>query len=336
MSGLVTDGVLNTGGLSHFGDKKNWELTPGLSGSWGIKPTNKEITAEEKEVERFVWLTRVGTNQQLMKNYVTYFKTTDSLAKFFQSVRVRFAARGARPAVSRMHLQGLELNAMALYRKYLKDFIGGTHGLANLENLVFQQLLPLPRGAIADFASQLRAILSFTNKTVDISPAAMQSKGMLLYSTAAFSLRDAVFTSQLATLVVQLSTMARVVGDVVGLRFPALIKAHALTEAYSTTSEALAPTARAVARAKLERDVADVFSNLPVIENATTFDASPIVSVGLSEAVVAGLAPTLVHYKEMFAPSNPLPEDGPSSLFSAALATGLESSWFPALSDDGS
>jgi len=336
LSGLVTDGLLNTGGLPHFGDKKAWELS---GGTWRMKAVAEDIMSDEEErdaqaAKRFLWLSRVGSNLKLMKNYISYFKSTDSLMKYLQAVRVSVTHCAAQPVlVSRMHLQGLEINAMMLHKTFVKDFIGA---VANLENLVFVQLQPVPKTGIADYTSRIRAMLTFSIKGVDMSPGALQNKATLLYSIAAFSLRDEVLSAQLATLAVQISAMARVLQEVIGLRFPALIKAHDLTEAFSKTYENLSPVAQKDARAKLKFDVADIFINVPTVTDVTTFDVPAIVSVGLSAAVVAGNLPTLVHYKDMFATASTLPADGPASLFAAALAMGLESSWFPQPTDGSS
>ncbi len=229
--------------------------------------------------------------------------------------------------------QGLE-NALALYKFYVKDFIGHARGVANLENLVFKQHLPLPSGASADYSSRIQSMLNYSNKTGDISAAALQSKATFLYSVAAFSLRDELLSQQLATLAVQLSALARFVSEVIGIRFPALIKAHALTEAFSKLDQNVTLADQNTAREKLKREVAGIFSNLPVVVDVSTYDVPPILSVGLSTTVVGGKAPTLVQYKDIFAAAHTLPEDGPPSLFTAALAVGLESSWFPRMSTD--
>jgi hypothetical protein len=232
--------------------------------------------------------------------------------------------------------QGLEINALALYKFFVKEFIGHARGVANLENLDFVQHLPLPKGAIAEYSARISSMLNFSNKAVDISAAALQSKGTYLYSVAAFSLHDELLSKQLATLTARLSAMDSFVAQVVGLRFPALIKAHALTDAFSKHDPNVSMADQSIARAKLKRDVADIFSNLPVVTDVITYDVPPIVPVGLSTTVVAGNAPTLVEYKDMFAAGSVLPEDGPASLFTAALAVGLEKSWFPQPSTDGS
>ena len=93
LSGLVSDGMLNTGGMSHFGDKKNWDF---ISGSWVSKAGAAELTPADEQheaqaVKHFVWLTRVGSNYKLVKNYTSHFKSTDVLLKYLQSVRVRSA-----------------------------------------------------------------------------------------------------------------------------------------------------------------------------------------------------------------------------------------------------
>ena len=225
--------------------------------------------------------------------------------------------------------QALEINALALYKLFLKDFIGHTRGVAYLENLVFVQLLPLPIGAIAEYASRIQSMLNQSNKSGDLSAAGLHSKATFLYSVAAFSLRDEILSNQLATLATQLSAMARLVSEIMGIRFPALIKAHFLIDAFVKLDPNVALAVRSTAVAKLKRDVASIFSNLPVVGNVSTYDIPPIVSVGLSTSVVPGRAPTLVHYRDVFAAASTLPEDGPPNLFAAALDVSLESSWFP-------
>ena len=228
-----------------------------------------------------------------------------------------------------MHLQGLEINALALSKAFVKDFVGHARGVAYLENLVFVQHLPLPKGAISEYAGLIQSMLNYSNKSGDVSAAALQSKATYMYSVAAFSLRDEILSKQLSTLVVRLSTMAQFLSGVIGIRFPALIKAHALTDAFAKLDSNMSLADQNTARAKLKRDVAGIFSNLPAVDDVCTYDVPPIVSVGLSAKVVAGNAPALVQYKDMFVAPNTLPEDGPTSLFAAALAMGLESKWFP-------
>lgn len=331
-SGLVSDGMLNTGGMSHFGDKKNWEL---ISGSWVSKAVADQFTTEVEEheaqaVKHFEWLSRVGNNHKLMKNYTSYFsKGTEVLLKFLQAVRVRLLTSTHCFVPHACMLQGLEINALALSKIFVRDFVGHSRGVAYLENLVFVQHLPLPKGAISEYAGLIQSMLNYSNKNGDVSATALQSKATYLYSVAAFSLRDEILSKQLSTLVVQLSTMAQFLSGVIGIRFPALIKAHALTDAFSKLDSNTSLADQNTARAKLKRDVAGIFSNLPAVNDVCTYDVPPIVSVGLSTKVIAGNAPALVQYKDMFAASNTLPEDGPPSLFAAALAMGLESKWFP-------
>ena len=108
-AGLVSDGMLNTGGMSHFGSKKNWEL---ICGSWVPKSRAAENMTEDEELEaqavkHFVWLSRVGSNHKLMKKYTTYFKSTEGLLKYLQSVRVRFARPCACFPASHLRIAGV-------------------------------------------------------------------------------------------------------------------------------------------------------------------------------------------------------------------------------------
>jgi hypothetical protein len=227
----------------------------------------------------------------------------------------------------------LEIDAKSVYKMYLGDMIGAkTCGVATLESKVFAHLEPIPPGGIAGYKTRIASVLSAVavrdGKKVDINPGALLSKGLELYNTAAFSLRDEVLTSQLATLVVQISALERVMKEIIGIRFPALLKAHALTAAHALAAPKLPHAEVGAARAALEREVAAVFANLPMVTDAETYDAPKIISVGLSARVVPGDPPTLVDIKDMFLTSNAPPEDGPASFFGAALAASLDSSWF--------
>ena len=227
----------------------------------------------------------------------------------------------------------LEVDAKSLYKTYVNDLIGAkTFGVAALESKVFSHLEPLPAGGIAGYKTRIGSVLTAVavrdQKKVDINPGALLSKGMELYCTAAFSLRDEVLTSQVTTLIVQISALERVMKEIIGIRFPALLKAHALTAAHALAVAKLPHAEVGAARAVLKRDVAAVFANLPMVTDTETYDAPKIISVGLSARVVPGEPPSLVDFKDMFLSSNLPPMDGPASLFGAALAAGLDNTWF--------
>lgn len=222
---------------------------------------------------------------------------------------------------------------MMLHQKYLKEFIGGTNGVADLEKQVFMQLSPLPKGGLEQYATRIRLFLSASyikdGKSVDISAATLLNQAYSLYTTAAFSLRDELLSKQLATLAVQIAALLRVATHCLGIRLPALIKAAGFTQKYLAACDKLTVAEQPAARAKLRCDVDEVFVNLPVVTDATTYDVSAIMSVGLSAKVAPGKAPALVHFKDLFMSAVDLPVGGPDNLFAAALATGLDSSWFP-------
>jgi hypothetical protein len=164
-------------------------------------------------------------------------------------------------------------------------------------------------------------------KDAVVSAPLLLSKALSLYTTATFMLKDEVLSEQISTLAVQISTLDQVVKQIITIRFPALIKANDLVSAHSIASVKLSHAELAAAEAKLKREVAALFANLPIVIDSTTYDVvySP---VGLCEAVAPGKAPTLVRLKDMFTPVGELPVDGPENLFAAALATRLDSSWF--------
>ena len=227
----------------------------------------------------------------------------------------------------------LEVDAKSLYKTYVNDLIGAkTFGVAALESKVFSQFEPIPAGGVAGYKNRIGSVLAAVavrdSKRVDINPGALLSRGLELYCTAAFSLRDKVLTSQVATLIVQISALERILKQIIGIRLPALLKAHALTAAHAHAAAKLLSAEVGAARAVLKRDVAAVFANLPMVTDTETYDAPKIISVGLSTHVVPGDPPSLVDLKDMFLSSNAPPEDGPASLFGAALAAGLDESWF--------
>jgi hypothetical protein len=92
-SGLVTDGLLKSGGLEVFGVKADWRFdsSAGWTESVAPHPESWSLTdaAEAEAVKHFVWLHRVGNDYNLMKRYTTYFNTTDGLLKFLRGLRVR-------------------------------------------------------------------------------------------------------------------------------------------------------------------------------------------------------------------------------------------------------
>ena len=219
-----------------------------------------------------------------------------------------------------------------MYTKFLKDFINArNHGVVELERLVFKELLPIPAGGTKSYTAQLNSVLTASvmrdKKEVLIDAATLLNRALALYTKAAFTLRDELLSQQLATLAVQLSVLDQVLKQFVAIRFPALLKAHELTSAHAAACSKLSSAEVTVARAKLQRDVAAVAANLPTVRDITTFDVT-MSSVGLAEKVAPGHAPTLVQLKDMFLPVGELPEDGPVSLFAAAIASRLDASWF--------
>jgi hypothetical protein len=332
-TGLVSDGLLLTGGLSIFGNKKMWDDAP---------PPFATATeaAAAAAVKSFDWLWRVASNLKLMEFYNDYFKTTQQMQLFLTRLRVRtlpplraHALHSSTLFTSHAHtIQMVEINSMVLYQMYVKDIIGGKDGITNLEEMVFVQLQTMTTRSMQGYATRIRSLLSATykreGKTVDISPLALLNEAQSLYVIAAFSLRDELLSNLLSTLAAQIAALHSVVQQSIGIRFHALPRAHALIGAIDFSK--VPGGERDAARLNVKREVDSVFANLPVVSNLTTYDAPEIVSVGLSEKVTHGNAPALQWCKELFVPIVTLSEGGHSTtLFQAALATQLDSSWFP-------
>lgn len=344
--GLVSAKLLHTGGLKHFGDKSDWEYDD-REKKYIEKPVEVDEFATAGEVEDakavkpFVWLWRVASSVPMMQRYNAAFPNTDALQKFLLSLRVRLlparrssATRPRGPCMSNAcrQLKSLEINAKLLHTKFLKDLIfAKNHGVVELERIVFQELLPVPAGGIKGYTAQLNSVLTAAvmkeRKEVLIDAATLLNKALALYTKAAFTLRDELLSKQLATLAVQLSALDQTLKQIVIIRFPALLRAHELTSAHAVACAKMSTTEVASARVKLQRDVAAVAANLPTVQDIDMFDVA-MSSVGLAEAVAPGLVPKLVQLKDLFLPVGTLAEDGPESLFAAALASRLGDSWF--------
>jgi hypothetical protein len=93
-SGLVTDGLLKSGGLEVFGVKADWKLDSLTGWNEVVAPRrdswSQTDVAEAEAVKHFVWLHRVGNDYNLLKRYTQHFNVnTEALLKFLRGLRVR-------------------------------------------------------------------------------------------------------------------------------------------------------------------------------------------------------------------------------------------------------
>ena len=96
-SGLVSDGLLKSGGLDVFGVKANWTFDSSAGWTEAVAPqpdsSSGADAAEAEAVKHFVWLHRVGNDYNLMKRYTKHFSSTEGLLKLLRGLRVRCLRR---------------------------------------------------------------------------------------------------------------------------------------------------------------------------------------------------------------------------------------------------
>ena len=173
LAGLVTPGLLKTGGLGVFGNEQlRMELMtngPATSAAAG--------GGSSEAAKRFLWLHRVGNSYELMGYYNKHFKSTQMLQTFLQRLRM------------------FELNSEALSKHYVNNFIGGTpHGLAILQHHIFEEFKSFDKlaGSFSAITGSVSKLLNLTrmveSKEVDISAHRLFAEGQLLYNIATFNL----------------------------------------------------------------------------------------------------------------------------------------------------